>query len=72
MKVTVRFKGRENAHPELGRAVLEEVAKRLNADGAVERMPLLEGRSMSMIMTPTVQKVKAPVAPTAPAAPVQT
>ena len=57
VKVTVRFKGRENAHPELGRAVLEEVAKRLNAEGSVERAPLLEGRSMSMILTPAVQKV---------------
>jgi len=40
VKVTVRFKGRENAHPELGRAVLEEVAKRLGAEGSVERAPI--------------------------------
>jgi translation initiation factor IF-3 len=60
VKVTVNFRGRENAHPELGRAVLEEVAKRLQPFGSVERMPLLEGRSMTMIMTPSVQKPKPP------------
>jgi translation initiation factor IF-3 len=58
VKVTVNFRGRENAHPELGRAVLEEVARRLQGVGAVERMPLLEGRSMHMIMTPGAQKAK--------------
>ncbi len=56
VKVTVNFRGRENAHPELGRAVLEEVAKRLHGVGAVERMPLLEGRAMTMIMSPVAQK----------------
>lgn len=56
VKVTVNFRGRENAHPELGRAVLEEVAKRLQGVGAVERMPLLEGRAMTMIMSPVAPK----------------
>jgi translation initiation factor IF-3 len=60
VKVTVNFRGRENAHPELGRAVLEEVAKRLQGVGAVERMPLLEGRAMVMIMSPVVQKPPRP------------
>src|SRR5947209_11735775 len=63
VKVTVNFRGRENAHPELGRAVLEEVAKRLQGHGTVERMPLLEGRAMTMIMTPVLQKPK-PAVPT--------
>lgn len=56
VKVTVNFRGRENAHPELGRAVLDEVVKRLEGAGAVERAPLLEGRSMTMILSPTSQK----------------
>jgi len=64
VKVTVNFRGRENAHPELGRQVLEEVVRRLNSLGAVERAPLLEGRSMTMILSPTAPRVK----PTAPAA----
>ncbi len=60
VKVTVNFRGRENAHPELGRAVLEDVAKRLAEVGSVERMPLLEGRSMTMIMTPVPAKPQRP------------
>src|SRR5919199_6055025 len=55
VKVTVNFRGRENAHPELGRAVLEEVVRRLEGDGSVERAPLLEGRSMTMILAPSRQ-----------------
>lgn len=58
VKVTVNFKGRQNAHPELGRQVLEEVARRLDGSGSVERMPLLEGRAMTMILTPAPEKVK--------------
>lgn len=60
VKVTVNFRGRENAHPELGRVVLEEVAKRLTEVGSVERMPILEGRSMTMIMTPVPPKQQRP------------
>lgn len=56
VKVTVNFKGRQNAHPELGRQVLEEVARRLDGSGSVERMPLLEGRAMTMILTPAPEK----------------
>lgn len=56
VKVTVNFRGRENAHPELGRAVLEEVVRRLEGNGAVERAPLLEGRAMTMILSPSPQK----------------
>jgi translation initiation factor IF-3 len=68
VKVTVNFRGRENAHPELGRKVLEEVARRLQGIGAVERMPLLEGRSMHMIMTPGQVRTK-PAPPPAPERP---
>jgi translation initiation factor IF-3 len=56
VKVTVNFKGRQNAHPELGRQVLEEVARRLDGSGSVERTPLLEGRAMTMILSPAVEK----------------
>ncbi len=63
VKVTVNFRGRENAHPELGREVLLDVAQRLQGIGTVERLPLLEGRSMHMIMAPAPQKARpAPVA----------
>ena len=65
VKVTVNFRGRENAHPELGRAVLEEVVKRLEGDGSVERAPLLEGRSMTMILAPSRQRVRPAPSPSA-------
>ena len=67
VKVTVNFRGRENAHPELGRAVLEEVVRRLSGSGSVERAPILEGRSMTMILTPEARKPKAPPPAPAPA-----
>ncbi len=60
-KVTVRFKGRELAHPQLGRQVLEGVIDMLKGAGTVERAPLMEGRSMSMILAPPAsQKAEKP------------
>jgi translation initiation factor IF-3 len=52
LKVTVRFRGRELAHPDRGRALLLSVAERLKDHGALERQPLLEGRQMVMVMGP--------------------
>jgi hypothetical protein len=76
LKVTVRFRGRELAHPDRGRVLLMQIAERLKEQGTVERNPLLEGRSMSMIMNPLRGLGAAPaapqpaaVAPGAPAAP---
>ncbi len=51
VKVTVRFRGRQMAHPQLGRQVLDTIAQKLQGVAAVERAPLVEGRTMSMIMT---------------------
>ena len=51
VKVTIRFRGRELAHPQLGRQVLEEISNTLTGVAIVERPPLLEGRSMFMILT---------------------
>jgi translation initiation factor IF-3 len=56
VKVTLRFRGRENAHPEIGRTVLDEVVKRLQGAVLVERAPLLEGRAMTMILSPAPPK----------------
>ena len=50
-KVTVRFKGREMAHPQLGRQVLDTIANNLKGLAAVEKTPLIEGRSMTMILS---------------------
>src|SRR5688500_20222621 len=50
LKVTVRFRGRENAHPDRGRALLMQVAEKLKEHGVIERMPRLEGSQMIMVM----------------------
>ena len=52
LKITVRFRGRELAHPDRGRALLLSMGERLKEHGVIERMPLLEGRQMIMIMNP--------------------
>jgi len=48
----VRFKGRENAHPDIGKVVLERVSKELMDIAKLERMPKYEGKSMIMVMAP--------------------
>ncbi len=52
LKVTVRFRGREMAHPDRGRTLLLAVGDKLKDHGLIERMPLLEGRQMIMVMNP--------------------
>lgn len=70
VKVTVRFRGRQMAHPQLGRQVLDQIVAKLQGVAAVERAPLVEGRMMSMILTPTAPKaVPAPVSAAATASP---
>jgi translation initiation factor IF-3 len=62
LKVTVRFRGRELAHPDRGRALLLAIGERLKEHGTIERQPLLEGRSMSMVMNALRRDVVAPAA----------
>ena len=52
VKVTLRFRGREMAHQELGREVLERIAADTVELGKVESMPKMEGRQMVMILAP--------------------
>ena len=52
VKVTMMFRGRQMAHPELGKVVLERVAEVLAEVGKIEQDPKLEGRNMTMLMTP--------------------
>ena len=66
LKVTVRFRGRELAHPDRGRVLLLQVADRLKDHGIVERMPLLEGRSMIMVMNPVRRDAQGAPTPAAP------
>ncbi len=50
IKVTVRFRGRELTHPELGRNLLAKFVDRVKNHGVAERTPLLEGKSMHITM----------------------
>ncbi len=51
-KVTLRFRGREMAHQEIGRRLLERVSADLALVGTVEQNPLMEGRQMVMVFAP--------------------
>jgi translation initiation factor IF-3 len=51
-KVTIRFRGREMAHQELGMQMLERLEKDLEEYGSVEARPKLEGRQMIMVFAP--------------------
>ena len=51
-KVTLRFRGREMAHQELGRELLDRVEQDLKDYGTVEQYPKMEGRQMVMVITP--------------------
>ncbi len=53
IKVTVRFRGRELSHPELGRMLLERFAKQVEEHAVIERMPVLEGKSMFIVLAST-------------------
>ena len=52
VKVTMRFRGREMVHQELGLKVLERVRGQLDEVAKVEQMPRLEGRQMTMVIAP--------------------
>jgi translation initiation factor IF-3 len=52
VKVTIRFRGREMAHQELGHALAKRVQTDLAEDGVVEQFPRLEGRQMVMMVAP--------------------
>ncbi|CAN5767422.1 hypothetical protein BH23CHL7_BH23CHL7_05210 [soil metagenome] len=53
IKVTCQFRGREVSHAHLGRELLMRFAEQVQEHGAVERQPLLEGRSMSLVIAST-------------------
>jgi translation initiation factor IF-3 len=58
VKVTVRFRGREISHANLGRDLLMRTAEQLAEHGTVERQPLLEGRSMYIVMAPVEKRAE--------------
>ena len=52
VKITLRFRGREMAHQNLGRELLERIAEDVKDVGRIENMPKMEGRQMIMIIGP--------------------
>ena len=52
VKVTVTFRGREIVHPDIGFEMLKKIANEMAEIAAVEHMPNMEGRAMSMILAP--------------------
>jgi translation initiation factor IF-3 len=59
VKVTIMFRGREQAHPERGRALLQKLFEDLGGLAVVESAPLQEGRNMSMLLAPSKEALAA-------------
>lgn len=55
-KITLRFRGREMAHQDLGRNLLRRIETDLSDYGTVEQRPKMEGRQMVMVLAPTKTK----------------
>lgn len=52
VKVSVRFRGREMGHTEIGRRVLDDFIELVKEHGKVDKKPAMEGRSMVMFLAP--------------------
>ena len=52
VKITIMFRGRETAHPHLGKKILDEIAARAITVAKVEAAPKLDGRNMIMVLAP--------------------
>jgi translation initiation factor IF-3 len=59
VKITIMFRGREQAHPERGRALLQRLYEDLDGLATIESEPLQEGRNMSMMLAPSKEAAKA-------------
>jgi translation initiation factor IF-3 len=68
VKFTVRFRGREMAHPDIGREMLEQIAEQLRDVATIEQRPLMEGRALSLMLAPGA-KIKAQAQAQRPASP---
>ena len=56
VKVSIRFRGRQISHSEIGLDVMKDFAERLKDIAVVERRPLTEGRNMTMVLAPKESK----------------
>ena len=71
VKLTVRFRGRELAHPEIGRDVLEQVRQMLGENVVVELAPKMDGKAMTMVVSAKPGKPAPKPRPAAPTAQAQ-
>jgi translation initiation factor IF-3 len=58
VKVTLQFRGREVAHPELGAKILDAALEQLGSLAKVETQARLEGRNMTMVLSPDKKPAK--------------
>jgi len=66
VKVTIMFRGREMAHPELGKRILDRIAEQVREIATVESSPRVDGRNMVMVLSPAKKpEVRQPRAPSA-------
>ena len=56
VKVSIRFRGRQIAHSDIGLKVMQDFAERTKDVSTVERRPMIEGRNMIMILAPKAEK----------------
>ena len=60
VKITIMFRGRESAHPELGKKILDRIVEQLAEVARVEAAPKLDGRNMIMVLGPDKRKPAKP------------
>lgn len=58
VKVTIRFRGRELAHTEIGEQILKRILAKLEGYYILEKLPMMEGRFMSMVVQPKASIIK--------------
>jgi translation initiation factor IF-3 len=68
VKITIMFRGREMAHPELGKRILDRIAEQVKDVGNVEAAPRVDGRNMLMVLAP-VKKQEPKAASSKPRSP---
>jgi translation initiation factor IF-3 len=68
VKFTLRFRGREIFHPDIGLKMLEGMAEDLRDISVIEQRPLMEGRVLSLLLAPNAKARATPSKPAAPAA----
>jgi translation initiation factor IF-3 len=56
VKLTIMFRGREMVHQEYGRRLLDRIADELQETATIERTPIVEGRNMTMILSPVAKR----------------